>query len=101
MGTLGGADTGDARDSSLEDPSTSIRSTANGDKPLSSIAGSVGDGEEKKQEGDLCKICYDQVAEVVFVPCGHFGFCRICSERLTRCPVCRKFVQLRQRTFRV
>ena len=54
-----------------------------------------------------CKVCYTQVADTIFLPCGHLVMCRWCSEqhcppmkhdhtrprRPTTCPVCRKQVK--------
>lgn len=48
------------------------------------------------QNGDCnrsteCKICFDNNAEVVFLPCGHFLSCLQCSTSLkSTCPYCRK-----------
>lgn len=52
-------------------------------------------------EHDICKICFVAAADVVFVPCGHLGFCMQCSKHLSSCPICRCRVDLKQRAFRV
>jgi len=41
--------------------------------------------------GPNCVVCSDQEATEVYVPCGHWGICKVCSMRneCTRCPVCR------------
>ncbi|XP_066587225.1 death-associated inhibitor of apoptosis 1-like isoform X2 [Prorops nasuta] len=37
----------------------------------------------------MCKICYDQVLGVVFLPCGHMVACVMCAPAMTTCPICR------------
>lgn len=42
-----------------------------------------------------CIICYDAVANCVFLECGHGGYCRKCANRLfvrppNECPTCRQ-----------
>jgi hypothetical protein len=41
--------------------------------------------------GPNCVVCSDQEATEVYIPCGHWGICKVCSQRneCTRCPVCR------------
>jgi len=50
-----------------------------------------------------CKVCFDQMADIVYMPCAHLVMCRWCSDQhcppcphdssrplsFTRCPVCR------------
>ncbi|XP_033118499.1 putative inhibitor of apoptosis isoform X2 [Anneissia japonica] len=36
-----------------------------------------------------CKICMDDDACIVFVPCGHLVTCLSCSPSLSLCPICR------------
>lgn len=36
-----------------------------------------------------CKICLDSEVCVVYAPCGHLVCCKKCSEKITKCPVCR------------
>jgi len=38
---------------------------------------------------DVCCICLARDREFAFVPCYHFCVCRVCSARVTRCPLCR------------
>ena len=37
----------------------------------------------------LCKICYNEKINCVFVPCGHAFSCWSCSVKVLCCPVCR------------
>ena len=51
--------------------------------------------EENKQmrERELCRICRDEIANVVVVNCGHIAYCRACSRiQLVRCHVCNKTI---------
>ncbi|XP_054152841.1 baculoviral IAP repeat-containing protein 3-like [Oppia nitens] len=47
----------------------------------------------------LCKICYENVMEVVFLPCAHQISCIRCSQRLLKCPYCRANVTKRLKVF--
>lgn len=40
----------------------------------------------------ICKICYDNDSNIVFVPCGHLVCCSICSAKINYCPYCRTIV---------
>lgn len=42
-----------------------------------------------------CVICLDRKRQVVF-SCRHFVACHICSEHLTRCPICRAAIARRE-----
>ncbi|XP_053396546.1 baculoviral IAP repeat-containing protein 2-like isoform X1 [Mercenaria mercenaria] len=44
------------------------------------------------KENQLCKICLESRADVIFLPCGHMVCCPQCAPALTKCPVCRKTV---------
>mmetsp|Transcript_102589 Transcript_102589/g.162074 ORF Transcript_102589/g.162074 Transcript_102589/m.162074 type:complete len:171 (+) Transcript_102589:261-773(+) len=46
-----------------------------------------------------CNICFESVANVVFVPCGHLGFCSSCCTSLQECPICRESISYRQQGF--
>ncbi|KAF2198055.1 hypothetical protein GQ43DRAFT_341709, partial [Delitschia confertaspora ATCC 74209] len=61
-----------------------------------------------KSEKDMmvklqCKVCYDQIADIAVLPCGHMVMCQWCADiempvkhghipedRGARCPMCRK-----------
>lgn len=47
----------------------------------------------------ICKICYTNVVELVFLPCGHSVSCLACAQRLYTCPCCRATITTRIRTF--
>ncbi|XP_076818324.1 E3 ubiquitin-protein ligase XIAP-like isoform X2 [Clavelina lepadiformis] len=57
--------------------------------------------EEKKktEEEKKCKICLDQMADVVFVPCGHLCSCTECAQALRKCPICRMKIEKSIRTY--
>ncbi|XP_053396556.1 inhibitor of apoptosis protein-like isoform X4 [Mercenaria mercenaria] len=46
----------------------------------------------KLKENQLCKICMDSRADVIFLPCGHMISCPQCAPALIKCPVCRQTV---------
>lgn len=49
----------------------------------------------------ICKICYTNSIELVFLPCGHSVSCLSCAHRLHNCPCCRASITTRIRTFLV
>lgn len=38
---------------------------------------------------DSCSLCFDNLASIKLIPCGHKGFCYNCSTMLSNCPICR------------
>ncbi|XP_048005113.1 RING finger and SPRY domain-containing protein 1 [Leguminivora glycinivorella] len=38
---------------------------------------------------DSCTLCFDETACCVLEPCGHRGFCSVCTSQLKECPMCR------------
>ncbi|KAL4233680.1 Baculoviral IAP [Mactra antiquata] len=51
------------------------------------------------KEKMLCKICFDNDANIVFLPCGHMVSCVECAYALRKCAVCRKLIDSRIRTY--
>ncbi|XP_046571596.1 E3 ubiquitin-protein ligase cblA-like [Haliotis rubra] len=51
--------------------------------------------EETQQlkESSACKICLEDPANIVFLPCGHLVACAECSPALERCPICRQHIR--------
>lgn len=43
----------------------------------------------------MCKICMDEDATIAMVPCGHLCCCTDCASVVTKCPICRQFVEKR------
>ena len=41
----------------------------------------------------ICKVCLDQPADVVLIPCGHFLSCSSCLVKLSHCPICRREIR--------
>lgn len=44
----------------------------------------------KLNDSRLCKICYVNEYNTVFLPCGHILACAKCAASQTKCPLCRK-----------
>ncbi|OWF56464.1 Baculoviral IAP repeat-containing protein 7-A [Mizuhopecten yessoensis] len=40
-----------------------------------------------------CKVCLDEEASIVFLPCGHLVTCPMCASALRKCPICRTFIR--------
>ncbi|XP_012350956.1 baculoviral IAP repeat-containing protein 3 [Apis florea] len=47
----------------------------------------------------ICKICYNEELEVVFLPCGHVISCVKCSCDMKSCAICRKLITKTVRIF--
>ncbi|KAK3097053.1 hypothetical protein FSP39_005927 [Pinctada imbricata] len=45
-----------------------------------------------------CKVCMDNSVSVVFLPCGHIVVCSVCSVRLSKCPICRRYIREKVKT---
>jgi len=48
---------------------------------------------QRLRDDRLCKICLNDEATVVFLPCGHLSSCTACASALKDCPVCRAQIQ--------
>ncbi|CAK8686356.1 unnamed protein product [Clavelina lepadiformis] len=51
------------------------------------------------QEERLCKVCGNEQASVVLIPCGHIACCVGCAENASTCPICRLRVREKIRSF--
>ncbi|XP_033742582.1 baculoviral IAP repeat-containing protein 7-A-like isoform X3 [Pecten maximus] len=51
--------------------------------------------EENRElrEQKTCKVCLDEEASIVFLPCGHLVTCPMCASALQKCPVCRTYIR--------
>ena len=47
---------------------------------------------ERLKEQYMCKICLDNRADVIFLPCGHMVSCPQCAPALLKCPMCRQTI---------
>mgnify|MGYP001257397207 CR=1 FL=1 len=45
---------------------------------------------------DECCICLSNNANMVFYPCGHLICCSVCTAKVDKCPLCRKFIDVKQ-----
>ena len=46
-----------------------------------------------------CKICFENDSNILFLPCAHLCSCSKCSENLTKCPICRRNIDEKVRTY--
>ncbi|KAI8421763.1 hypothetical protein MSG28_009727 [Choristoneura fumiferana] len=53
-------------------------------------ASSTNDDSDTLEDSKLCKICYAEERNVVFVPCGHVVACAKCAMSTNKCPMCRR-----------
>ena len=69
---------------------------------LAMTEGKLLDAENKlkdMEEARACKICMDHYVCIAFVPCGHLVTCMECAPECPNCPMCRKPIQSRIKTF--
>jgi len=45
---------------------------------------------EHEREIYLCKICFDNPREILYLPCLHLAVCKSCDNNLDECPICRQ-----------
>lgn len=48
------------------------------------------DEEQEKKDSKLCKICYNDEYNTIFLPCGHVIACAKCASSVSKCPACRQ-----------
>ncbi|XP_053391856.1 baculoviral IAP repeat-containing protein 7-like [Mercenaria mercenaria] len=53
---------------------------------------SLKEENQRLKENQICKICLDNRADVIFLPCGHMVSCPQCAPALLKCPICRQTV---------
>ncbi|KAK6174720.1 hypothetical protein SNE40_017945 [Patella caerulea] len=53
----------------------------------------------EKEDVIMCKICWDKPVGVTFQPCGHLLTCNICSLQVDDCPICRRSIHGRVKTY--
>jgi len=53
---------------------------------------------EALEEQVMCPVCLDNTNDVTFVSCGH-RCCHTCSQKLKKCPLCRKDIRHTIRTY--
>ncbi|XP_071800461.1 E3 ubiquitin-protein ligase XIAP-like [Asterias amurensis] len=44
---------------------------------------------ERLRDEKLCKVCMDEDANMILMPCNHFVLCSSCTKLLNDCPICR------------
>ena len=49
--------------------------------------------------GYYCVICMDKKVEMTFSPCGHLVACVLCASGQTTCPICRRCIESKIRTY--
>ncbi|XP_052816451.1 baculoviral IAP repeat-containing protein 7-B-like [Mya arenaria] len=48
---------------------------------------------QRLKENMLCKICFDDIACIIVLSCGHMASCSQCISALRNCPICRSEVK--------
>ncbi|CAM9376334.1 unnamed protein product, partial [Ectocarpus sp. 6 AP-2014] len=54
---------------------------------------------EHERERNECIVCMTDEVNCVLVPCGHHCICLTCASRLEECPICRRAVTQKIKTF--
>lgn len=45
--------------------------------------------ESGDDDKELCLVCFASTKATIFIPCGHYACCLICTRKLRHCPICR------------
>lgn len=81
-----------------------------GEPSVEECCGKTAEPEEEESEitkvkqlikQDKCRICQNEQARTVLLPCGHLVVCKQCGISTSHCPVCRVKVASRIEVFRV
>lgn len=46
-----------------------------------------------------CKICFDNLIEVILLPCGHC-YCHNCSNNMTKCYICQQEIKSKHKIYK-
>ncbi|WAR07713.1 BIR7A-like protein [Mya arenaria] len=66
---------------------------------LSEVKQKLSDENELLKQQMICKVCMDNDACMVFLPCGHMVTCTECAHALRKCAICRSVIKGTVRTF--
>lgn len=71
-----------------EQVAESSRPTVNKENTQDSSEASGHEKRSEPVESKLCKVCYENEYNTVFMPCGHVVACARCAASVQRCPLC-------------
>ncbi|KAK6169025.1 hypothetical protein SNE40_020155 [Patella caerulea] len=74
-------------------PSTTGTNTLPSSILTSTEAESLREENEKMKNETTCRICFDNPAEILTLPCAHISCCVTCAAPLKKCPICRRPIQ--------
>lgn len=66
-----------------------------------SLQSSNESGRSSSDLNGICKVCYSNDIQLIFLPCAHSVSCLSCAQQLRNCPVCRTDIATRIRTYLV
>ena len=49
--------------------------------------------KDKIEGNNKCRICYDEIKDITFLPCKHLLTCNKCYNKFNTCPVCRENIK--------
>jgi len=52
------------------------------------------DSEGYGKDGNICPICYENIRNVLSLPCKHL-FCSFCINKMDKCPICRECILMK------
>lgn len=81
--------------------STSNSSNITSNNSSNASTSSTAEQKENKTliEKYMCKICFANEYNTIFLPCGHVVCCNKCASSLTKCPLCQKYLERIKRIF--
>lgn len=57
------------------------------------------DSKQAQAQQVICGCCETDIANSLFKPCNHLWACTTCSEKIDKCPICRKTVTSREKIY--
>ncbi|KAL0830583.1 hypothetical protein ABMA28_002732 [Loxostege sticticalis] len=74
-------------------PAPKDEAGAVGPAPVQTTTANEKEEDNTIDDSKICKICYVEERNVVFVPCGHVVACAKCALATDKCPMCRRTFQ--------
>jgi Inhibitor of Apoptosis domain/Zinc finger, C3HC4 type (RING finger) len=53
----------------------------------------------KTLDSTLCKICFDEFIQIVYMPCAHAASCILCAKSICKCVICNRPIESKTRIF--
>ncbi|AGR56814.1 iap2 [Hemileuca sp. nucleopolyhedrovirus] len=84
----------DSGNAAIFDDKDKIKHVVKNDSKVNNQRDDAECGVDNVTEDDkMCTICFENVRQICFSPCGHVSVCEICAKRCQKCCICRKTIR--------